>query len=114
MASAQFHVANVGINTVVTVKDSLTYLTCDELQRTFDEVTSKTRNRVVLDLKGAPFIDSQGLELLISLHETLANSGGVLKIACLNAVCRDILVVTRLINLFHVYGDIAEALRGEA
>lgn len=114
MASAQFHVATVGVNTVVTIKDSLTHLTCEELQRTFHEVVSKARNRVVLDFKAASFIDSQGLEFLLFMHETLVNSGGVLKIASVNAVCRDILVVTRLINLFHVYADLSEALRGEA
>jgi len=114
MGSAQFHVATVGVNTVVTIRDSLTHQTCEELQKTFNEVVTKTRNRVVLDFKAVPFIDSQGLELLLTMHETLVNSGGVLKIASLNAVCRDILVVTRLITLFRVYGDLSEALRGEA
>jgi anti-anti-sigma factor len=114
MASAQFHVATVGVNTVVAIKDSLTHLACEDLQKIFNEVVSKARNKVVLDFKAVSSIDSQGLELLLAMHETLANSGGVLKMACLNAACRDILVVTRLINLFHVYADLPEALRGEA
>jgi hypothetical protein len=34
-----------------------------------------------------------------------------LKIVGLNTVCRDILIVTRLINVFNIYSDVPEAVR---
>jgi anti-anti-sigma factor len=69
---------------------------------------------MVLDFKAVSFIDSQGLELLLAIHDVVVGSGGVVKIVGLNAVCRDILVATRMINLFQVYGELPEALRGDA
>jgi hypothetical protein len=59
-------------------------------------------------------MDSQALELLLTMHESLMNSGGILKIFGLNGVCRDILVTTRLINLLNIYWEMQEALRGES
>ena len=114
MASPHIHLAQVGVNTVVTIKQSLIGQMSEELQATFDQIASKNRGRVVLDFKAVSFIDSQGLELLLAIHDAVVGSGGVVKIVGLNAVCRDILVSTRMINLFQVYGELPEALRGDA
>jgi anti-anti-sigma factor len=57
------------------------------------------------------FLDSKALESLLYLHDRLKERGGMLKLANLNAVCRDILKVTRFINVFHVYQDVQEAIR---
>ena len=112
--SAKIHTATVGINTVVIVKESLTYKSCDELAKIYNQLFREGRDRIVLDFRAVPFLDSQALELLYSMHEALGHSGGILKIFGLNATCRDILAATRLINVFHVYGEMAEALRGDA
>ncbi len=113
MDSSRIHIANVGVNTVMTMKESITYQTRDALKEAFDRVVEKNRNRVVLDFRAVPFIDSEGLELLLFMHDSLTGSGGILKLAGLNAVCRDILLVTRLVNMLHVFNDLPEALRGE-
>ncbi len=111
-SSSKIHVGTVGVNTVLTIKESLTFQTCEELQKVFNQVFNRSRNRIVLDVKAVQYMDSQALELLLTMHDSLTNSGGILKIAGLTGTCRDILVATRLINLFHVYGDLPEALRG--
>jgi anti-anti-sigma factor len=114
MTSSKIQTTTVGNNTVVAIKESLTFKTCEELESTFTQLIRQNKTRIVLDFGGVPFLDSQALELLYTMHESLMNSGGVLKIVSLNGVCRDILVTTRLINLFNVYWDMQEALRGEA
>jgi anti-anti-sigma factor len=112
-SSPRIHVSAVGVSMVVSIREPLTFQTCDELGKTVNEIISKNRNRIVLDFKGVSLLDSHALDLLVTLNERLTASGGSLKLFALNGVCRDILVATRLINLFHVYADLQEALRGD-
>jgi anti-anti-sigma factor len=114
MTSPKIQTTTVGINSVVTIKESLTFKACEELETTFNQLIRQNKNRIVLDFGDVNFIDSQALELLLTMHESLMNSGGILKIFGLNGVCRDILVTTRLINLLNIYWDMQEALRGES
>ncbi len=114
MSSLNIHVTTVGVNTVVSIKESLIYKSCEELQKVYNELYQAGKNRIVLDFKAVPFLDSQALELLYSMHEDLEKTGGTLKIFGINGTCRDILSATRLISLFHVYEEMSEALRGDA
>jgi anti-anti-sigma factor len=59
-------------------------------------------------------MDSAALEVLVRARRALEERGGTLKIVKLNDVCRDILLVTRLLNEFQVHDDLHEALRGGA
>lgn len=108
---SKISVKKVGASSVVNPGESLTYQNCKELEDLTKGLISKNQTRIVLDCKNMPFIDSKGLELLLQLHSELKKRGGAIKITGLNAVCRDILLSTRLINVFLVYEDIAEALR---
>jgi anti-anti-sigma regulatory factor len=45
------------------------------------------------------------------MHKELIKRNGKLIIVGLNSICRDILVVTRLINVFFVYKNIQDALK---
>jgi len=100
--------------TVLGPKESLTYQNCEELEATFNECINQYKTKIILDCKDMSFIDSEGLELLVRVDENLRKRGGILNIISLNAVCREIFVATRLINVFHVYKDIHEAIRGAA
>jgi anti-anti-sigma factor len=114
MTSTKFQTATVGMNTLVTIRESLTFKTCEELETTFNQLIRQNKNKIVLDFGAVPVMDSKALEMLLTMHESLINSGGILKIFGLNGVCRDIMVTTRLINLFNIYWDLKEALRGES
>jgi anti-anti-sigma factor len=114
MTSPKIQTATVGINVVVTIKESLTFKTCEELETMFNQLIRQNKNRIVLDFGEVNFMDSQALELLLTMHESLMNSGGILKIFGLNGVCRDILVTTRLINLLNISWEMQEALREES
>lgn len=100
-----------GAMMILTPKESLIYQNCEELETTFNECINQSKTKIILDCKDMSYIDSEGLELLVRVDERLRKQGGILKIVELNAVCRDIFVATRLINTFHVYKDIHEAIR---
>jgi anti-anti-sigma factor len=72
---------------------------------------NQDRTEIILDLKGLAFLDSEALELLVYMHKELGNRTGKLKIVGLNATCRDILTITRLINVFYVYENIHDAVK---
>lgn len=105
-------VAKVGNRTVIAPKESLTQQNCDELEATFEECIGLARTDIILDCKAVAYMDSNALELLVRMHETLRNRGNLFKIIGLNDVCLDIFVATQLIHL-HVYEDIHEAMRNE-
>ncbi len=113
MSSSDIHISSVGINTVVSIKESLTYTSCEDLENVYNQLSQRGKNRIVLDFKAVPFLDSQALELLCAMHEDLEKTGGSLKFFGLNGTCRDILAATRLTSLFHVYDEMSDALRSE-
>jgi anti-anti-sigma factor len=99
---------------ILTPKEPLTYQNRQQFKTEFNEAISQDKIEIVLDCKAVPFIDSAGLELLVELDETLRKRGGILKLINVCSLCIDILVATRLINVFHVYSDVYEAIRNGA
>jgi len=104
-------ITKVGASNVLTPRESLTYQNSEKFEGLVNELINKNQTRIIIDFKTTAFIDSRALELLLQLQNTLKTRGGTLKITGLNAVCRDILLATRLVNVLNVYEDIAEALR---
>ena len=103
--------ARVSSRTIVSPKESLTIQNCEELETMFSDSLSQHKTEIIVDFKAVSFMDSEALELLLRFHEELSNRGGRLKIIGINAVCRDILNATRLINFFNVYEDIHHAVK---
>ncbi len=68
-------------------------------------------NRVVADLDGTESIDSQGLTMLLSLHELMQARGGDLKIATTNTVNRKILEITRLDRDLEIFSGLVDAVK---
>ena len=101
----------VGARTVLTPKESLTYQNCQEIEDNFNECIKQNKTVIILDCQALSFFDSEALELVVRMHDELKKRGGSLKLIGLNAVCRDILLATRLINVLHVYRDIHEAMK---
>jgi anti-anti-sigma factor len=65
-------------------------------------------NKIVLDLKEVPFIDSAGLERIQDVVVDLGRRGGDLYVASLNDVCLDIFLATQM-NSFVQIADTTEA-----
>jgi len=105
---------NINGRTVLMPEGSITYEECLEIEKKIDDAIHQNKVNIILDCKHVSFLDSAALELLVQSHITLKGRGGTLKIVGLNDVCRDILVVTRIINALFVYKDIHEAMRNTA
>jgi len=103
---------NGGSRTVLAPESSITHENCHELEESIDDAVKKNKTEIILDCKNVPFLDSAALELLVKTHDEMSNKRGALKIAGLNAVCRDILMATRVINLLNIYDDIHKAITG--
>ena len=101
----------IGGRTVLNPKTSITYKNSEEIETMIHDSMKRNKTEIILDCKSVPFMDSKALELINRAHEDLKNQGGILKIVGLNAICRDILLATRLINEFNVYNDIHEAIK---
>lgn len=70
-----------------------------------DKLRNTGIKKMVLDLRDAPFVDSAGLEKIQSLSFDLGRSGGDLRVATLNDVCRDIFMCTRVESFVQVFED---------
>lgn len=112
--SSRIGMARVGTSVVLTPKESLTFKNCEDLENIYKELISKKNTNILLDCKSLSFLDSKALELLLQMQEELEQRDGSLKMLGMNSVCRDILLVTRLINIFHLHQDIQEALKRES
>lgn len=106
-------ISRIGANTILTPRTSLTFENCGECENLLTKFIEEHQTAIILDCKSVEFLDSRALEMMTHVHDELRDRGGLLKIANLNSVCRDILVVTRLINVLHVYDDVPEAVRSK-
>lgn len=106
--------SKIGANTILTPRASLTFENCEECEALLKRLIEQNQTTIIIDCKSVEFLDSKALEMLTRVHEELKNHGGVLKIVNLNVICRKILIVTRLINIFHIYEDIPGAVRSKS
>src|SRR6266705_3307352 len=67
-------------------------------------------NKILLNLAGVKYIDSSGIGELIANYTTVGRGGGQLKLLRLTDKVQDLLVITKLLTVFDVYEDEAEAL----
>jgi len=66
--------------------------------------------KILLNLAGVKYIDSSGIGELIANYTTVGRGGGQLKLLNLTDKVQDLLVITKLLTVFDVYENEAEAL----
>jgi anti-sigma B factor antagonist len=66
--------------------------------------------QILLNLADVTHIDSSGLGELISSHITVGEKGGEIKLLHLTEKLRELMTITKLLTVFDVYNDEAEAL----
>jgi anti-sigma B factor antagonist len=67
-------------------------------------------SRILLNLKGVRYVDSSGIGELIANYTTVGRGGGQLKLLNLTEKVQDLLVITKLLTVFDVYDNEADAL----
>jgi len=66
--------------------------------------------KVVADLTHVDWMNSSGLGILISALTTIRNADGELKLANLTDRIHSLLKITKLQNVFDIYGTVQEAI----
>lgn len=111
MAVLQVVEREVGDVTVLDLWGQITIGDASEtLRTTMQELIKKGRTRVVLHLAGVYQVDSSGLGCLVAAYTGMQKSGGDLKLVQLSPRLEDLMVMTKLVTVFDVYKDEAEAL----
>lgn len=80
------------------------------LHRSFRSLVQEEKILILLNLAGVTHIDSSGLGELISSHVTVFNKGGEIKLVQLTETLRELMSVTKLLTVFDVYENEADAL----
>ncbi|PYS78412.1 MAG: anti-sigma factor antagonist, partial [Acidobacteria bacterium] len=68
------------------------------------------KKKILLNLAGVGYVDSSGIGELVSSYTTIQREGGQLKLLKLTQKIKDLLTITKLLTVFDVYDDEAEAL----
>jgi anti-sigma B factor antagonist len=98
-------VAILDLNGEVRIGDSAT-----ALRGAIRDLVSAGNKKILLNLAGVRYIDSSGIGELIANYTTVGRSGGQLKLLNLTDKVQDLLVITKLLTVFDVYENEAEAL----
>lgn len=100
--------------TVVELQGELDVEFAGILKSTVTNTVSKSRTGIVLDMSNIGFIDSQGLELLLWVRDYCKQNKTQLRLAGLDENCEKVLEITRLINEFDRYAELAHAVKSFA
>ena len=68
------------------------------------------KNKILLNLAGVGYIDSSGIGELVSSYTAINKEQGQLKLLNLTQKLQDLLTITKLLTVFDVYENEAEAL----
>lgn len=101
----------LGHHTVITLKEPVNHQNCKELEASVLDAIGESRRPIILECKGVSYLDSAALEMLLQLQDAIKERGSQVKLVGLNALCRDIMMVTLLINQFNIYSNVPEAIK---
>ena len=82
------------------------------LHRSIRSLVLEKKTQIILNLAGVTFIDSCGLGELVASQVSVENKGGEIKLVGLTETLRELLTVTRLLAVFDVYENEADAIQG--
>ena len=80
------------------------------LRETVQDLISKSKNKILLNLGDVTYIDSSGIGELVSAFTSVRNKGGQLKLLKLTKKVHDLLQITKLYTVFDVKDDEAVAI----
>ena len=97
---------------VVDLKGKLTAGLGDQILRdTLDELLAESFRKILLNLSEVTFLDSAGLGELVAGLKTARKFGAELKVVKASERVKNTLSLARLLPVFEVYEDEAEAVR---
>ena len=96
---------------IVDLKGKLTAGLGDQILRdTIDELLAEDKRKILVNLSQVTFLDSAGVGELVAGLRTAKRFGAVLKLLNASERVRSTLYMARLLPIFEMYGEEAEAL----
>lgn len=86
-------------------EDNLVSDTVENLRGTLKKLLSENLNRIIMNFQSVEMIDSMGIGLLVSTHNTLTARGGSLIITNLSPDLLELFTVMRLNEFFTIEGQ---------
>ena len=80
------------------------------LRDSIRNLADQGKTKVLLNLAGVKYMDSSGVGELIANYTTIKRQGGQLKLLNLTQKIQDLLTITKLLTVFDVYENEADAL----
>ena len=106
-------VRRAGDVVIVDLKGKLTAGLGDQiLHDTLDELLAESWKKILLNLSEVSFLDSAGLGELVGGLKTARNLGADLRVVKASERVKNTLSLARLLPVFEIYEDEAEAVRG--
>lgn len=81
------------------------------LHKSIRSLIVEKKTSILLNLAGVAFIDSCGLGELVASQVSVENKGGEIKLTGLTDALRELLTVTRLLTIFDVCENEADAIQ---
>ena len=82
----------------------------DKLSSTARRLIGEGKRKLLLNLAGVNYVDSNGIGIIVSILVALGRAGGQLKLTSASPRVREVLGVTRLLTILDVYNDELTAL----
>ena len=80
-----------------------------ELLDDLDNILLKGKNQFIVDMSGFRYMNSTGLNVLVNILTKARNAGGETVICCIPEKIKDLLVVTKLNNVFTIADNMDDA-----
>src|SRR5205814_6907886 len=82
----------------------------DLLRERLQQLAIESRTKLVIDFKDVPYVDSTALGVLVRAYTTIARTDGALKLLHARGHVRQLLEITRLLQVFETFDSDAQAL----
>lgn len=83
----------------------------DEFRHEVVDFIEQGNKCMILNMKKVNYLNSTGIGALITAHTSYRKIGGEIKLAGLSSNIQNLLVITRLIEVFDVYETIEDAIK---
>lgn len=83
----------------------------DQFREAVSDFIEQGNRSLVIDLRKVNYVNSSGLGALIAAYSSYVKNGGKVKLAGLSNNVQNLLVVTKLINIFDVFDSTEEAIQ---
>jgi len=82
----------------------------DSLRETVADFIEQGNKCLVINLQKVTYINSSGIGSIIAAHTSYVKNGGEVKLSALTNSIQNLLVMTRLIDVFDVYETVDQAV----